>query len=235
MGCANHNDRCTDCRRRQATSSQMAHPAIPALPGRGAYHPKYPQFPTNPKEYQKCNFPTAVDDRLQRDIFVIGLNETFKPFRSDIITRENLSTLTFAQVISKAVTLRLDSKRNQPSPNTTLKKRLTKSPRQLKDQRHPISPIDASRIDPQALQVARHALGVGVPPTLIAGTARPPTTLVMAVGNGVIGTKYVGPHPYMSSQKLRPALKPTSKKTSSSHMKCIRSRQQLRDFMLIST
>ena len=53
-------------------------------------------------EYQKCNFPTAVDDRLQRDIFVIGLNETFKPFRSDIIARENLSTLTFAQVISKA-------------------------------------------------------------------------------------------------------------------------------------
>jgi len=29
-------------------------------------------------EYQKCNFPSAVDDRLQRDIFVIGLNDTFK-------------------------------------------------------------------------------------------------------------------------------------------------------------
>lgn len=53
-------------------------------------------------EYQKCNFPTAVDDRLQRDIFVIGLNETFKSFRSDIIARENLATLTFTQVISKA-------------------------------------------------------------------------------------------------------------------------------------
>ena len=43
-------------------------------------------------EYQKCNFPTAVDDGLQRDIFVIGLNDTFKPFRSDIIARENLPT-----------------------------------------------------------------------------------------------------------------------------------------------
>ena len=53
-------------------------------------------------EYQKCNFPSAVDDRLQRDIFVIGLNDTFKHFRSDLISRENLTTLTFAQVISKA-------------------------------------------------------------------------------------------------------------------------------------
>ena len=52
-------------------------------------------------EYQKCSFPSAVDDRLQRDIFVIGLNDTFKPFRSDLISRENLTTLTFAQVISK--------------------------------------------------------------------------------------------------------------------------------------
>ena len=53
-------------------------------------------------EYQKCNFPSAVDDRLQRDIFVIGLNDTFKHFRSDLISRGNLTTLTFAQVISKA-------------------------------------------------------------------------------------------------------------------------------------
>lgn len=47
-------------------------------------------------------FPSAVDDRLQRDIFVIGLNDTVKPFRSDLISRENLTTLTFAQVVSKA-------------------------------------------------------------------------------------------------------------------------------------
>ena len=53
-------------------------------------------------EYQKCYFPAAVDDRLQRDIFVIGLNDTFKRFRGDIIARENISALTFAQVISKA-------------------------------------------------------------------------------------------------------------------------------------
>ena len=54
-------------------------------------------------EYQKCNFPSAVDDRLQRDIFVIGLNDTSKHFISDLISGENLTTLTFAQVISKAL------------------------------------------------------------------------------------------------------------------------------------
>ena len=53
-------------------------------------------------EYHKCNFPSAVDDRLQRDIFVIGLNDTFKHFRSDLISRENLASLTFEQVINKA-------------------------------------------------------------------------------------------------------------------------------------
>ena len=53
-------------------------------------------------EYQKCQFPPAVDDRLQRDIFVIGLNDTFKRFRSDVIARENFTALSFAQVISKA-------------------------------------------------------------------------------------------------------------------------------------
>ncbi|KAL9966449.1 hypothetical protein ACROYT_G024526 [Oculina patagonica] len=54
-------------------------------------------------EYYKCNFPSAVDDRLQRDIFVIGLNDTFKQFRSDLISRENLASLTFEQVINKAL------------------------------------------------------------------------------------------------------------------------------------
>ena len=53
-------------------------------------------------EYQKCNFPSAVDDRLQRDIFVIGLNDSFRRFRSDIISHEDLTSLTFSQVISKA-------------------------------------------------------------------------------------------------------------------------------------
>ena len=53
-------------------------------------------------EYQKCNFPPAADDRLQRDIFVIGLNDAFRRFRSDVISHEDLTSLTFAQVISKA-------------------------------------------------------------------------------------------------------------------------------------
>ena len=47
-------------------------------------------------EYQKCNFPSAVDDMLQRDIFVIGLNDSFRRFRSDIISHEDLTSLTFS-------------------------------------------------------------------------------------------------------------------------------------------
>ena len=53
-------------------------------------------------EYQKYNFPPEVDDRLQRDIFVIGLNDSFRRFRFDIISHEDLTSPTFAQVISKA-------------------------------------------------------------------------------------------------------------------------------------
>ena len=53
-------------------------------------------------ERQKCNFPPAAADQLQRDIFVIGLNDAFRLFRSDVISHEDLTSLTFAQVISKA-------------------------------------------------------------------------------------------------------------------------------------
>ena len=160
-------------------------------------------------EYQKCNFHAAVDDRLQRDIFVIGLNETFKSFRSDIIARENLATLTFTQVISKA----RDFEAGLKTESAITKHHLEEAAHKVSPaaERQPITLIDVSRIDPQALQVARHALGVGVPPTLIAGTALLPTTLVMAVGNGVIGSKFAAPHLFMSSQKLRPALKQISK------------------------
>ena len=52
--------------------------------------------------FQKCNFPVEAEDRLQRDIFVIGLNDTYKRFGSDLISRETFDTLTFAQVIAKA-------------------------------------------------------------------------------------------------------------------------------------
>ena len=52
--------------------------------------------------YQKCDFPAVVDDQLQRDIFVIGLNNTYKRFRSDVISHDNFTALTFAQIIAKA-------------------------------------------------------------------------------------------------------------------------------------
>ena len=43
-----------------------------------------------------------MDDRLQGDIFVIGLINLFRRFRRDIISHEDLTSLTFVQVISKA-------------------------------------------------------------------------------------------------------------------------------------
>lgn len=49
----------------------------------------------------KLNFPVGAADRLQRDIFVIGLNDTQKRIESDVISRETFATLTFAQVIAK--------------------------------------------------------------------------------------------------------------------------------------
>ena len=56
--------------------------------------------------FQKCNFPIKAEDRLRRDIFVIGLNDTYKHFRSDVILRETFAALTFAQVITKAQDLK---------------------------------------------------------------------------------------------------------------------------------
>ena len=162
-------------------------------------------------EYQKCNFPAAVDDRLQRDIFVIGLNETFKSFCSDIIARENLATLTFTQVISKARDFEaglktesainkhhLEEAAHKVSPAAERPKTPHYSNRRVKDR--PPGPSGSSTCP-----------WCGRTPTLIAGTALPPTTLVMAVGNRVIGSKFVAPHLSMSSQKLRPALKQISK------------------------
>ena len=50
--------------------------------------------------FQKCNFPVDAADRLQRDIFVVRLNDTFKRHRRDVISRETFATFTFAQVIT---------------------------------------------------------------------------------------------------------------------------------------
>ena len=88
-------------------------------------------------EYQKCNFPDAVDDRLQRDIFVIGLNDTFKHFRSDVISRENLTPLTFAQVISKAGDFEAGLKTESAITKQHLEERRTRSPQLQANLRHP--------------------------------------------------------------------------------------------------
>ena len=36
-------------------------------------------------EYEKYHFPREVDDYLQQDILIIGLNKTFEKFCSNII------------------------------------------------------------------------------------------------------------------------------------------------------
>ena len=76
--------------------------------------------------FQKCNFPIKAEDRLQCDIFVIGLNDTYKHFRSDVISRETFATLTFAQVIAKAQDLKT-WKQNHLLHSTTLKRLSTRS------------------------------------------------------------------------------------------------------------
>ena len=72
--------------------------------------------------FQKCNFPIKAEDRLQRDIFVIGLNDTYKHFRSDVISRETFATLTFAQVIAKAQDLKTESPVAQHHPEEAVNK-----------------------------------------------------------------------------------------------------------------
>ena len=86
-----------------------------ALSGSGANNPKYSPFSENSQagaNYEYLRLANSVEDqlsknaeaedRIQRDIFVIGLNDTYKRFRSDVISRETFATLTFAQAIAKA-------------------------------------------------------------------------------------------------------------------------------------
>ena len=47
--------------------------------------------------FQKCNFPIEAEARLQCDVFVIGLNDTYKHFRSDVILKETFATLTLVK------------------------------------------------------------------------------------------------------------------------------------------
>ena len=53
-------------------------------------------------EYSKCRYPPEAADRLQRDIFLFGLNESLKNFRSDIVSREDMEVLTFSATVDKA-------------------------------------------------------------------------------------------------------------------------------------
>lgn len=87
-----------------------------SLSWRGADHAKYTPFPRHPETRARNVYPSmayssacgiqkmqlSFSSWWQRDIFVIGLNDSYRCFRSDIIPREDLTSLTFAQVISKA-------------------------------------------------------------------------------------------------------------------------------------
>ena len=88
-------------------------------------------------------FPISSGCRLQRDIFVIGLNDTFKHFRSDLISWENLTTLTFAQVISKARDF-----------EASLKTESAMTRQQLEESVHQVTPGEdtASKVTPDAIK-----------------------------------------------------------------------------------
>ena len=120
MGRLNYHHRCSNIGRQQTKSCSVARQATvsqhylggePIIQSTHNFLRKLKQEPGMSiqawhtlvrLEYQKCNFPPEVDDRLQRDIFVIGLNDSFRRFHSDIISHEDLTSLTFAQVIPKA-------------------------------------------------------------------------------------------------------------------------------------
>ena len=91
MGCSYNYHRHSNLRRQQTKPCGVASRANRALPGSRANNPKYSPFSENSKEptmsiqdwqtavrlsFQKCNFPIKAEDRLRRDIFVIGLNDT---------------------------------------------------------------------------------------------------------------------------------------------------------------
>ena len=140
-------------------------------------------------EYQKCNFPPEVDDRLQRDIFVIGLNDSFRRFRSDIISHEDLTSLTFAQVISKArdfeasiqtesaiTQQHLEEAANKVSPTEDRPKELSRPPR-----RPTLLPLD--KLTPKL------EFGVDVRPILLVVPALLRMTHVMPVENVDTGNR----------------------------------------------
>ena len=144
-------------------------------------------------EYQKCSLPTQVDDRLQRDIFMIGLNETFKKFLSDIISQENVSTWVhlFPKLFLRLGTLRLGSKRNQPSPNSIWKKWFTKL--LLMSTKHHTTQPDVTLLLSLVCLIFPLASGVGrlhIQPDV---TALQQMLFFMGVAKGVIGSKYVAP------------------------------------------
>lgn len=157
-------------------------------------------------EYQECNFPTAVDDRLQRHIFIIGLNDTFK--KCDIISRETLTALTFAQVISKA----RDFGASLQTESVITKQQLEKSAHKVIPcvpiKRHLISQTkshvmvwhrgllvvgESANISlsySPSLPLA--AYGVAAHLVLYVGIVPLRMTLVIGVANGVIGNRFAG-------------------------------------------
>ena len=90
----------------------------------------------------EMQFPISSGCRLQRDIFVIGLNDTFKHFRSDLISWENLTTLTFAQVIIWLVT------------EASLKSESAMTRQQLEESVHQVTPGEdtAYKVTPDAIK-----------------------------------------------------------------------------------
>ena len=141
-------------------------------------------------EYKKCNFPPEVDDRLQRDIFVIGLNDSFRRFRSDIICHEDLTSLTFAKSSPKHVILRPAFKPSLLSLSNILKKQPTKSYPLKTDQKSFLVLLDVQSLLPLDKLTPKLAFGVDVRPILLVVPALLRMTHVMPVENVDNGNRY---------------------------------------------
>ena len=131
---------------------------------------------------------TGKENKFERLLTIEkdGVNDAFKPFHSAAIARENLSTLSFTQVISKARDFETGL-----SARRDLKDAAHKVTWRLVKQRLHITLADKSMSGLHALQVPLPVFCARAHHMPSAVTASPQSAFAMAVRNGDIGYKYL--------------------------------------------